>query len=170
MRRGRHGNALFGGTVLILLGAWFLFDGLGFDLPSLGALWPVFPLLSGALSLFAFATRKKKDPSVVFSGVSGVFLGLFFFCFTLGVFDWQDMGELWPVFPLIVGCAFLGSWFAGRCREKGLIVPGVGATAVGVVGLLFTLNQMSFDGLRLVGSLAIVAVGAVIVVRSLRSA
>ncbi len=169
MSRRKYGNALFGGTVLILLGGWFLFDGLGYDLPRLGALWPAFPLLSGLLSLFAFATRKKKDPSLVFSGVSGVFLGLFFFCFTLDVFEWDDMSELWPVFPLIVGCSFLGSWLAGRCREKGLIVPGVGATVVGVIGLLFTLDQMSFDGLRLAGSLAIVAVGAVIVVRSLRS-
>ena len=75
------------GTVLILLGARFLFDGLGYDLPRLGALWPAFPLLSGALSLFAFATREKKDPSLVFSGVSGVLLGLFFFCFTLDFFD-----------------------------------------------------------------------------------
>jgi hypothetical protein len=169
MTKRRHGNALFGGAVLILLGAWFLFDGLGFDLPRLGALWPAFPLLSGALSLFAFATREKKDPSLVFSGISGVLLGLFFFCFTLDFFDWDDLGELWPVFPLIIGCSFLGSWLAGRCREKGLIVPGVGATAVGAVGLLFTLNQMSFEGLRPVGSLAIVAVGAVIVVRSLRA-
>lgn len=169
MSRRRHGNALFGGAVLILLGAWFLFDGLGFDLPRLGVLWPAFPLLSGLLSLFAFATREKRDPSLVFSGVSGVLLGLFFFCFTLGVFDWDEMGELWPVFPLILGCSFLGSWLAGGCREKGLIVPGVGAAAVGAVGLLFTLNQLSFDGLRLVGSLTIVAVGAVIVVRSLRS-
>ena len=164
----RHANALMGGTVLILLGGWFLFDGMGYDLPSIGQLWPVFPLLSGAFSLMAYLTRDKKDPSLVFSGVFGVCLGVFFFCFTLDVFDWNDMGDLWPVFPLIAGCAFLSSWLAGGFKEKGLLVPGFGALAVGSVGLLFTLGQMSFEGVRLAGSPAIVVVGAAIVWRSLR--
>ena len=31
MSTRRHGNALCVGTVLILLGAWFLFDGLGYQ-------------------------------------------------------------------------------------------------------------------------------------------
>ena len=77
-------------------------------------------------------------------------------------------------FALLAGLAMMFGMAGGVFGQAPLRVA-VDATdwrttmaAVGVVGLLFTLGQMSFDGLRLAGSMAIVAVGAVIVVRSLR--
>jgi len=168
MRDRRQAKGFFWGAVLVAVGGWFLLSSLGVELPGMHQLWPVFPLLSGLGSLLGFFTRTKKDAGLVFSGTLLSLLGLFFFCFTFEVLYWEDMEVWWPVFPLIAGIAFVFSWLAGRCRELRPLVPGVLSLAVGVIGLFFTLGEMSVEGVRLAGSLLVVALGVAIVLGSFR--
>ena len=153
---------------MVLIGGWFLLNQMGVDLPGLDQLWPIFPMLSGFGSLVAFFSRQRRDPGLVFPGVTGMLMGLFFFTFTFNIRSWSDMAVLWPVFPLICGLAFLSTWLAGACREKELLVPGALSTAVGVIALFLTHGEMTAQHLRLVGSIAILAVGGVMVYRALR--
>jgi len=103
----------------------------------------------------------------VWPGTVGVLVGAFFFLFTFGLFRWEQMAEMWPVYPLIVGIAFVATWLAGRCRKIGLLVPAVINLAVGVVGLGFTLGVIDARTVKLLWPLALVALGAYLVVRSL---
>ena len=168
MRDRRQVRSFVWGAILVSVGTWFLLTRLGFDLPEMDQLWPIFPLFCGLGSMIAFATREKKDPGLIFPGTLLVLLALFFFCFTFDLFSWDRMEVLWPIFPLIVGIAFVFRWFAGRCRELPLLVPGGITLSVGVIGLFFTLGDMTIEGLQLAGSLLVVALGAAIVLRSLR--
>ena len=169
MRNSRQAGGVFWGGVMVLVGGWFLLSQMGIDLPGLDQLWPIFPMLSGFGSLAAFFSRRRRDPGLVFPGVIGMLIGLFFFTFTFEFFSWSEMAVLWPVFPLICGLAFLSTWLAGACREKELLVPGGLSTAVGVIGLFLTLGEMTAQHVRLVGSISIVVVGGVMVYRALRS-
>lgn len=52
------------------------------------------------------------------------------------------MGRLWPVFPLIVGVAFVVMWIANRFRDMGLLVPAAILLIVGLAGFAFTLREV----------------------------
>lgn len=136
-RRG----AIVPGLVLIALGIWFLADSLGLNLPGLGDLWPIFPLGAGLAFLVQYFIGGRQEEGLIFSGVAGVLTGALFFAITLGPLDWGDLGELWPLFPLIAGVAFLAQWLV-KPGERGLLVPAGLGLAVGLVGLLFTLNLL----------------------------
>lgn len=168
MKRSRQARGIFWGSAMVLVGGWFLLSRMGIDLPGLDQLWPIFPMLSGFGSLAAFFSRGRRDPGLVFPGVIGVLIGLFFIAFTFNFWSWSDMAVLWPVFPLICGLAFLSTWLAGACREKGLLVPGGLSTAVGGIGLFLTLGEMTAQHVRLVGSISILTVGGVMVYQALR--
>ena len=108
-RRSSRSGVLIPGLILIALGAWFLVRALGFDLPGMDALWPIFPTIVG-LSLFVgwlFAPKKRGNHGMMIPAVINFLVGAFFFGFTFGIFQWRDMAILWPVFPLIVGVAFI---------------------------------------------------------------
>ncbi len=127
----------------MVLGFWFLADRLFGGLPGLDQLWPIFPTLAGVGMLLGFLLGGMKDPGRVFSGTVAFGVGLFFFLFTLGPLEWEQMGVLWPVFPLIVSIAFLWTWVAGLGRKPGLLVPAFINGTVGVLGLFFTLTPLS---------------------------
>lgn len=137
---GRYG-ALFPGLLLIALGAWFLADALGVALPSLGDLWPVFSVGFGLACLVNYFLGGRREPGLVFMGVTSSLLGVLFFAITLGPLAWGDLGRLWPLFPLIAGLAFLAQWLT-QPSERGLLVPGLLGLAVGGVPLLFTFDLL----------------------------
>jgi len=117
--RNRRG-AIFPGLVLIALGLWFLADALGWQLPSLGDLWPIFPLGFGLASLVNYFTGGRQNHGLVFSGVSSALIGALFFAITLGPLEWGDLGRLWPLFILISGLAFTVQWLV-QPSERGLL-------------------------------------------------
>ena len=135
----RNNNNFVFGFILIVIGGWFLLGQLGLNLPSIGNLWPIFPMLGG-LAIISLYLRNQEDADVLIPGVGAVLVGIFFFFFTLGIFEWAQMGQLWPVFPLIGGLAFLATWFVGNQHKSGLLVPAVGGIAVGIIGLMLTLS------------------------------
>jgi len=127
------------GLVLIALGGWFLADALGVALPGIGDLWPIFPLGFGLACLVNYFVGGRREPGLVFTGVSSTLIGALFFAITLGPLEWGDLGRLWPLFALIGGLAFLAQWLA-QPSERGLLVPGLLGLLVGGVPLLFTLD------------------------------
>ena len=164
----RFRGILWGG-ILLAAGTWFLLQRLGFDLPNFfAALWPIFPFMFGFAFLVTFISGEEKDPGLVWPGTFGVLLGAFFFLFSFGVFRWDDMSELWPAFPLIVGLSFVATWIAGKCRKAALLVPATINIAVGVVGLGFTLGLIDRRTLNMLWPLALVAIGLFMIARSLR--
>ena len=159
---------MLAGTVLILVGLWFLLDRLGFDLPGLGRLWPLFPLLGGLALIASYVWGTHGDRGVLVPGVGGFLVGVFFLLITIGPLGWGDLERLWPVFPLIGGVTFGAVWLASGRRDTGILVPATGGVAVGVIGLLFTHGIMSFPTFSRLWPLAIIALGAWILIMSAR--
>jgi hypothetical protein len=101
-------------------------------------IWPVFPLVGGLAFWAGYVASGFRDAGFVFVGTAAVLLGLFFFGFTFGIWGWEQMSALWPVFALIGGVAFIVLFFAERARDVGVLGVGLAAVIVGVVGLAVT--------------------------------
>jgi hypothetical protein len=107
--------------------------------------WPIFPMVAGIAFFGGYLAGGLKDGGMAFVG-TGLFLtGLFFFGFTLGYWAWSDMAELWPVFPLIWGFAFLVLFLASRARDTGALILGLVGIIVGGVGLAYTYGLVEGD-------------------------
>lgn len=130
MSRDRSGF-IVAGLVLIGLGAVLLLaQWLGWQ-----KIWPIFPLLGGLAFLAGYAASGFKETGFVFVGAVAMLIGLFFFGFTLGFWEWADMVKLWPVFPLIGGLAFVLLFAVDRKHDVGTLGVGCAAIVIGVVGL-----------------------------------
>jgi hypothetical protein len=132
---------LLGGGSLLLLGAWFALREMGAPLPGIDRMWPAFPALVGAAFLLGFVLQ-PRNYGLVLPGVLILLVALFFFAFTLGPLDWSQMEQLWPIFPLIVGLAFVAMWLASLLRYWGLLVPGFLGISIGVIGLSLTVTPL----------------------------
>lgn len=127
----RNGDFI-GGLIVVSMGLWFLLNNFGVNVPSLGAFWPIFPIVGGGAALWGYVNSQGRAPEALIPGVIAILIGSFFFLFTLGIVPWETMGVLWPIFPLIVGIAFVMASLAGGPKE--LIVPGVIVMLVGGLG------------------------------------
>ncbi len=138
----KRGSKLLGGLALIGMGLWLLADNLGFDLPGMGALWPIFPTLGGLALIYNYFTDREKDAGVLVPGVGGFLVGLFFLVITLGPLSWGDLDQWWPIFPLIFAVAFIATFVFSKQHDAGLLVPGIGGLLVGIFFLLITLGPL----------------------------
>jgi hypothetical protein len=137
-RRG----AVIPGLILVLLGGYLLAQNLGVPLPGFDQLWPGFPLFFGLAFLVRFFAGGRRDDGLMFVGVAGALIGVFFFAFTLGRLEWEDMGRWWPVFVLIGAAAFFAQWMV-RPSQRGLLVPAFIALLVGAVFLVVNLRLVN---------------------------
>jgi hypothetical protein len=161
MARDRLGT-VWAGLALIGLGIAFVIAQVaGWD-----KIWPIFPLLGGLAFLGGYVGSGFKESGFVFVGVAAVLIGLFFFGFTFGVWEWEQMEQLWPVFPLIGGLAFGALFLAERGRDLGTLGVGCAAVIVGVVGLAFTYGYVAGDIVKL-WPVLIILVGVMILVGGL---
>lgn len=135
-RRNRSGTIVWA-LILIGAGAWFLLDNLGFELPNMSQMWPVFVLVPGLFFLAGYAFGADHEPGLAFVGTAATLLGVFFFMCTLGVggLETGDMGRLWPVYPLIAAIAWVVQWVASGFRDWGALIPAGIAGVIGLVGL-----------------------------------
>jgi hypothetical protein len=135
-------GVVWAGLGLIGLGIALLFaQWIGWD-----RIWPIFPLLGGLAFFAGYAASGFRDAGLAFVGTAAALLGLFFFGFTLGYWEWAEMVRLWPVFALIGGAAFVVLFMAeGRSRDWGVLGIGLVAIIVGVVGLAVTHDVVSGD-------------------------
>ena len=144
-RGSDRGGVVIWGLALIAVGCWFLLRTLGFPLPGLGQMWPIFPMLVG-IAIFIgwlFTPDKQANHGMMIPATINVLIGLFFFSFTLGLLSWDNMGVLWPVFPLIVGIAFFVAWVFSLFTAWALLIPAGITSTVGIVGLGVTLSAQS---------------------------
>lgn len=165
-RRSERNGVVIWGLIMIAAGGWFLLRSMGIRLPGMGEMWPIFPILVGC-SIFLswlFSTDKRANHGVMIPVTINVLIGLFFFAFTLGIVPWSAMGFLWPVFPLIVGIAFLVAWVFSLFSNWGLLIPAGITATVGIVGLGFTLSGQSelFGWIVRFWPLALIALGVVV--------
>lgn len=171
-KRSDRTSAVIWGLILIVVGGWLLLDTLGFGLPGLDRMWPIFPTLVG-MAFFVgwlFSSDKRGNYGIAIPGTINLLIGLFFFGFTLGFFRWSDMAYLWPVFPLIVGIAFVVAWVFSLFSAWGLLIPGGITGTVGIVGLAFTLGHLDNLYLNLLTRgwpVLVILVGVVLLFQSL---
>lgn len=140
MQRDRVG-VVWAGLSLIGLGVAFLVASwVGWD-----KAWPIFPLFGGLTFLVGYFVGGRRDEGFVFLGTAAFLLGLFFFGFTLGYWEWGEMSVLWPVFPLIGGVALVALFLADRKHDAGLLAIGLVALVVGGAGLAYTHGRIGTD-------------------------
>jgi hypothetical protein len=153
--RDRYG-VMWAGLGLIGLGVAFLVaQFIGWD-----KIWPIFPILGGLAFLGGYAAGGFRDAGLVFVGTLAVLVGVFFFGFSLGIWEWAQMADLWPAFPLIGGLGFVALFLAERGRDVGTLGVGCAAIIVGVVGLAVTLGLVG-EGIVKLWPLLLVFVGLV---------
>lgn len=135
MKRNQSSVVWLGLTLISLGVAFILAQWIGW-----ARIWPIFPILGGLALFLGYATSTPRDPGLLFAGAAGVLIGLFFCGFTLGRWEWSQMEQLWPVFLLIAGVAFLLMFLGGRGRDIGALGAALAAIIAGAVGLAFTHN------------------------------
>ena len=102
------------------------------------SLWPLFPVLAGLGLFVSYLVSGAKDGGLAFLGTLAILSGLFLFGFTLGVWTWEEMATLWPVFLAIVGIAFLVAFLAERrSRDFGVLGLGLAALVVASSSYLY---------------------------------
>ena len=150
-------SAVWVGLGLIGLGiAFILAHWIGWD-----RVWPLFPIMGGLAFFAGYVISGFQDAGLTFVGTAAILVGIFFFGFTLGFWEWGQMAQLWPVLALIGGIAFLVLFVAeGRSRDTGVLGVGCGAIIVGVVGLAVTFGLVSGDIVKF-WPLLIVLVGVI---------
>jgi hypothetical protein len=158
-------GSLFFGLVLIGIGLWFLADNLIFDLPGIGAMWPILPILGGLALIYSFLRDRDRDAGVLVPGIGGFLVGIFFFAITLGPLAWRDLAEWWPIFPVIGGIAFIAVFVFSKQHDPDLLFPGAGSLLVGIFFLFITLGPLRWRDLDtlwpafpLIGGLTFLAV------------
>ncbi len=153
-------NNWISGVALLLIGGWFLLMNLGGAPSWQEQLWPTYPLLGGMALIAHYFGNGRREAGVLIPGTAGLLLGAFFFFFTLGLVEWGALGWLWPIFPLIGGFAFLVAWYAGR--QHALLIPAIGAMAVGLIGLLFAPSWGSVAWIGRIWPVMLIAVGLIL--------
>lgn len=165
--RHREAGVLIPGCGSLGLGLFFLAITVGpLRWSDLGDWWPIFPMIGGLAFITTFAFGREREPGLLVPGLGGFLVGCFFFLYTLGVLDWDDMGLHWPAFPLIGGLTFLGLWLADM-RKVGILIPAGLGIAVGVFGFIDTLWGISFLWLFDAWPIALILLGLIIIVRGL---
>jgi len=142
LSKQRQPGAIVAGLGLMVAGGWLIATELGAPLLGPERLWPFIPALLGSALLAQVIFRKQRQDGLIFIGVVALLTGLFLslFTFRVGGLGWQDMSVWWPVFPLIVGIAFMAIYLAGDMHEQSLLIPAYITGGIGLFALPFTLG------------------------------
>ncbi len=160
------------GLILIVIGGWLFANSLGLPAPGIETFWPIFPTLVGAWLLITWllSQNRQANHGIAIPAMINLLTGLFFFGFTMGFFEWGDMAYLWPIFPLIVGVAFLVAWTFSLFQAWGLLIPGGITSAVGLIALSLTTHYADRPWLKLIFSgwpIILILIGISILARGL---
>jgi hypothetical protein len=167
-RQLKNGNVLMG-LALIVLGLVFLAVTQGAFNLSWGNFWPLIPMIVGAfLLLQAFVTEiPARRAGLVIGGTIALLTGAFFFATTTGILDWSDQGRFWPVYPLIVGVAFLAAYLATGMTFPGYLIPAGILIGVGLVFGAILLTGTSFAYIGKLWPIALIIIGVLMLAQRL---
>jgi len=140
-RKNRSGIML-PGVILIMIGLWLLLQQLDVIILTVDEVWPAILVLIGALLLANFAVTRGQATGSLFMGVVMALVGLVFANIMWGSWEWGDLWWLWPLFPGIVGVAFVAHFLVSPA-DWGVLIPGLMALAVGIIGYLYTTQRIS---------------------------
>ena len=159
-RQLRNGNVI-AGLALIVLGLVFFAVTQGAFNLNWGNFWPLIPMIIGAFLLVQAFTVDipARRAGLVIGGTIPLLVGAFFFATTTGILDWSDQGRLWPVYPLIVGVAFLAAYLASGLIYPGYLIPAGILIGVGVVFGAIVLTDASYDYIGKIWPIALIIVG-----------
>ncbi len=115
---GRQHDAglAFVGTIVTLVGAFFLLFTLHLNLPGyglvewsdMGRLWPAFPVIVGVAFVVLWLAGRLRDSGVLFPAAILLIVGFGGFAFTLGdISNWRTLFNLWPVLLILLGLGAL---------------------------------------------------------------
>ena len=112
-------------------------SGWSLDWPWVATWWPVALIAAGLLVLLPVTRVHSLNArgGLTFLGTLPLLLGAFFLATTLGPLTWSDQGQLWPLYPVIVGAAFLAASLASG-GSYSYTLPGLVSVVVGGAFLL----------------------------------
>jgi hypothetical protein len=123
----------------ILIGVLFILFGLLLVVKNLG-LWIItwfelYPLLLVVVGILFFINACKGKKNQAFWGTFFLVLGVFFFLRNYGFIQYYWMFEIWPIFILAAGLAFI-VLYGFKPDEWGILIPAAILTFWGSVYLL----------------------------------
>ena len=164
--RDYRNGSMVGGVVLIVLGLVFFAVTQGTFNLNWETIWPVFPVLVGlTLIVMAFTVDSPQARGfLVTCGTIPLLVGTYFFATTLGMVSWDNQGVLWPIYPLIVGIAFIAGYFASNQEHTWYLVPGSILTLIGLVLFGVTLTGSSYEYIGKIWPLLLIGAGVLLMV------
>jgi len=137
-----HKHSLWPGLFLILIGAILLVHKL---VPYSFGWYEIYPLIFIGLGILLFISiLGKRDKGAVFPGTFLFFLGLFFFLRNYDIIPYLYRLEVWPIFLIILGLAFLVFFFT-KPSNWGTLIPAGIFLFLGIVFLLDRLHIVYLD-------------------------
>jgi len=151
-------NVIWIGVLLVIAGVVLLVSQLSGWQWRWDMVWPLFLLIPGVPMLLS--VNRKGNEGAIFPGIILVCLAILFFIINSEILG-PNMGysELWPMFVIIPGIAFLGL-FAMKPQDKGVLVP---AAACLITGTVFLSARLA-GWVTLIAPVAIVVVGLLVIV------
>ena len=144
----RGASHIWGGLLLIVIGAWALLAALGAPWANMERLWPAMLIGGGIASLVSGLRAQPREPGGVWFGVTAILCGSLFLYVTLPQEPrWQALAELWPLFIAFSGLGWLAAW-ATAPRQIVLLVLGLLAGALGAVAYLAKAGIVAWDPWR----------------------
>ncbi|MDZ7261295.1 MAG: DUF5668 domain-containing protein [candidate division KSB1 bacterium] len=129
-------KSIIPGVLLIVVGLLLLLSRLDLLQFNWGHLYP---LLLMALGLLCFLTiRRRKDAGAVFPGTIFFLLGLFFFLRNYDLIYYLYPDEIWPIFLIIFGLAFIALYLF-KPQDWGVLIPG---SLLLFFGIVFFLREL----------------------------
>jgi len=172
----RERGLLYVGILLVVLGGLFMLAQLGEGVSGIlglrvgwAAMWPLLVLFVGLaflLPLVIWWDRRQKIVGLVMPGSIITMNGLILL-FQNTVRDFSSWAYLWPLEIIAVAIGLFLIYFLGN-RERGLLVATGILSGVGLVFLVVFSTAFGGGFLRYVAPLALIVVGLLVVLSSMR--
>ncbi|MBN2424177.1 MAG: hypothetical protein JXR46_01510 [Calditrichaceae bacterium] len=125
------------GLILIFLGIVFLLENLSIIEFDFLRVWPLFVILSGLGFWLGYLVNRQLITFIMPGTLLLIYGFLFFYC---GIFGWDMMSYLWPVFLLGPGVGFFLIYLLGD-KNKILLWP---AGLLTVISFLFIFRYLEY--------------------------
>ena len=158
-----HNQGKVFGFALVIIGLLFLLS--SFDVWDFH--WSHILIIIGIF--FYAGAFSGSDRGPIFPGTIVLLIGLFFMLREYDVLD-DSMYYMWPVFPIIVGTAFI-MMYIFRPGDWGLLIPGTILLVIGILFLAYSYDVFCWNPGRFIRDfwpLILIAFGAKMLVDSKR--